>query len=203
VNGVMRQVKEERLLLMPANEIHRPIRQEIGQVSALGVFNRRLRGELKMHAGADNRLIKTALAGVVTLSVAEVPLAEHTRRVAGPLQGLGEGDFIERQPDDVVHRPQRAAAPVEPIDAADGIDAGAGAVLAAHERGAGGGAVWAAGIAAGKSDAACRHPINVGRFVILAAITTHVRIAKVVGENENDVRRPIRSATRKGTRQED
>ena len=119
--------------------------------------------------------------------VAQVPFAEHAGGVAGFLQRVGDRDLIERQCGDVIDGPQRAALPVEAIDAADGVDAGARAVLAAHQRGARRLAVRAAGVAARESHALGGQAVDVRRFVVLAAEAGDVGVAQVVGQDEDDV----------------
>ena len=89
---------------------------------------------------------------------------------------------------DVVDRPQRAALPVEAVDDADRVDAGARAVLAAHQRGPGGLAVRAAGVAVGEPHPLGGQAVDVRRLVVLAAEAADVGVAEVVGQDEDDIR---------------
>ena len=95
---------------------------------------------------------------------------------------LSSGSFVT-----LSDRPERAALPVEPVDAADGVHAGARPVLAAHQRRARRLAVRAAGVAAGEPHPLRRQAVDVRRLVILAAVTGDVGVAEVVGEDEDDV----------------
>jgi hypothetical protein len=119
--------------------------------------------------------------------LAEVPLAELGRGVAGLLQRLRERDGLRRERRDVVDRAQRAGAPVKAVDAADGVDAGAGAVLAAEQRRARRLAVGAAGVAVREPHSLAGQAVDVRRLVVLAAVGGDVGVAEVVGEDQDDV----------------
>ena len=131
VHAEVRQVQEERLVLVPLDEIDRAVRQKIGQVLTLRILGLRVGLEIEMPARRLNRLVEAALARMMLRTFAQVPLAEHAGRVAGLLQRVGDRDLVQRQPRDVIDRPQRPALPVEAIDVADGVDARPRPVLAA------------------------------------------------------------------------
>ena len=97
------------------------------------------------------------------------------------------GDLFERQLGDVVDGPQRAALPVEAVDSADRVDAGARTVLAAHQCGARRLAITAAGVAACESHSVLGEAVDVRRFVELAAEAGDVGVAEIIGQNEDDV----------------
>ena len=183
----VREVEEERAVLVAADEIHGLVGEKIAEVGALRITHLRVRDEIEMHAHRDDGLVEAALARMMCGVLAEVPFAEHAGGVAGLLEGLGDGDFVERQFRDVVHGPQRPALPVEAVDAADGVHAGARPVLAAHQRRARRLAIRA-GVGAGELHALRRHAVDVGRLVVLAAETGNIRVAEIVGEDEDDVR---------------
>ena len=87
----------------------------------------------------------------------------------------------------LIDGPERAGLPIEAVDAADGVDARSRAVLTAHERGAGGLAIRAAGVAVGEFHAAGGELIDVWGFVVFAAEAGEVGVAEIVGEDENDI----------------
>ena len=76
--------------------------------------------------------------------------------------------------------------PVKAVDAADGVDAGAGAVLAAHEGGAGGLAILGV-VMAGEFEALGSEFVDVRGLVVGAAEGAGVGVAEVVGHDEDDV----------------
>ena len=123
---------------------------------------------------------------MVAAAFAEVPFAEHGGGVAGGFKGLGEDGDVEGEAGDVVGGAEGAGLPVEAVDAADGVDAGAGAVLAAHEGGAGGLAVLGV-VVAGEFEALGGEFVDVRRLVVGAAEGAEVGIAEVVGHDEDDV----------------
>src|SRR5438309_2014091 len=151
MDGEMRQIKKERLILVAPYEIHRFISQEIGEVSALGILHGRVRHELEMCARTFYGFIESSLRRVIFWLQPEMPFAEHGRCVSGLLQPLGNRDLIQRQFRDIVHGAQRTTAPIKTVNAADGVNAGARHVLAAHQRGASWLAVGTAGLAAAKA----------------------------------------------------
>src|SRR6476660_6961062 len=104
-----------------------------------------------MLAHRGDRFVESAAARMILALLPEVPFAEEGGRVSGLLHRLSEGRDIQRQLLDVVHRPQRTRLPIEAVDTADRVNAGAWSVLAADECGAGRLAVWAAGVGARKS----------------------------------------------------
>src|SRR5688500_5234508 len=111
-----------------------------------------------------------------------MPLAEHGRCIASLLQGLREGDFVQRQPGDVIDRPQWPAAPIESLDTAHGVNAGARTVLATQKCGPCRLAIRSGGITAGETHALRGEAIYIGRFVILAAVTAEIGVAEIVGQ---------------------
>src|SRR5262249_22024607 len=112
----------------------------------------------------------------------------HPGRVARSLQRLRDGDFVQREFSDVVHGPQGPAWPLESVNAADGVNAGARTVLPAHQSGARGLAIRAASVAVREAHALRGQTVNVRCLVKLAAVAGHVRVAEIVGQNEDDVR---------------
>ena len=122
--------------------------------------------------------------------LAQVPFAEHAGGVTRLLHGLGDGDFFQGQFGDVVHGPQGTRLPLKAADAAHGVDAGAGGVLAAHEGGTCGLAVLAV-VMPRELHALGSEFVDVGRFVVFGAEAGHVSVAEVIRENEDDVWRAV------------
>ena len=182
----VREVEEERAVLVAADEIHGFVGEEIAQVGALRISDFRVGDEIEMHAHRDDGFIEAASARMMFGVFAEVPFAEHAGGVAGLFEGLSDGDFVERQFLHVVHRPQWPALPVEAVDVADGVDAGARPVLAAHQRRTRGLAIRA-GVGAGEFHPLRRHAVDVGRLVILAPETGNVCVAEIIGQDKDDI----------------
>jgi len=103
--------------------------------------------------------------------VAQVPLAENARDVAGALERLRNRGGLEG----------------EPLAFQDGVgDAIAKLVSSGHQRRPRGGA-RGADVKVGEPDALVMDPIDIGGLQHRIPVTRHVAIALVVGENENDV----------------
>src|ERR1041385_7866841 len=125
--------------------------------------------EIEMDSGTFDGLIESSFCRVIFRLEPEMPFAENCGGVPGVFQPLGDGDLVQRKFRDVVHGAQRTGLPIKAVNAADSIDARAGHVLAAHQRGSGRLAIRTAGLAAGKAYAIGGEPVYVRRFVILAA----------------------------------
>ena len=106
VHGEMRQIEEERPVLVPLDEIDRVIGEKISEILVLRIFRLRVRLETEIHAHRDDRLVEAARGGMMLGILAEMPFAEHRGSVAGLLQRLRDGDLVERQGRHVVHRTQ-------------------------------------------------------------------------------------------------
>src|SRR6185436_9923955 len=73
----MRQVEEERVILVPRDEVDGLVGEKVCQVLPLGVVGLRTCREIEMLAHADDGLIEASLTGMVVALLANVPLAEH------------------------------------------------------------------------------------------------------------------------------
>ncbi len=111
-------------------------------------------------------------------------------RVTGSLELFGDDVAVERQVRDIVDGPQRSHAPVEPIDPANGVDARASTVLAAHQRGPGRCAVLAV-VMVQQFHALLGQAIDMRRLVIPAAVAGEIGVTEVVGHDENNIRPPV------------
>ena len=195
VHAEVGQVQQERLILVALDEVDGLVRQEVRQVLALrvGRLGRRLKIEMAPR-GLDG-FVEAALRRVVFGRIAQMPLPEHRGRITRLLELVGEGVALEGELGDVVDRAQRPRPPVEAVDAADGVGAGAGAVLAGEEGRSRRRAVLAM-VVVGQPHALRGEPVDVRRFVIPAPEATEVGPAEVVGQHEDDVRRPVRGGER-------
>ena len=121
-----------------------------------------------------------------------VPLASEERGVPALPERFGHGDLFERHPVRVAGRQQHGVAVplfrlVAPARADVVGDAQANRVLAGHNAGAGRGADRTGGVGLGEAGAGLRQPVDVGRFVELAAVAAEVTPAEIVGQEEDDV----------------
>lgn len=102
----------------------------------------------------------------------EMPLADHSSPVARFLQALGDGKFIDRQ-----------------RNAAIRIQAEALLVASGKESGARGNALGCGDVTVSAACAIGCHIIEMWRLHILEqSLATKVRVAVIVGENDDDVR---------------
>jgi hypothetical protein len=186
----VRKIQKERLILVPRDEVDRAIRQKIRQILPLRHFNRRVRLEIKMRARRFNRLVEPPLRRMMLAVVPKVPLAEHPSRIAGCLERIGDGDFFQRQLLHIVHRPQRPAPPIEPVDAPHRVHARSRSILPREESRPRRLAIRPARIAVGESHALRRHAVQVRRPVILAAVAGEIRVPQVIRQDEHNVRPP-------------
>ena len=97
VNAEVRQVKEERAVLVSLDEIDRLVGEKVGEIRALVVWRLRVGREVEVLPHAHDGFVEAALARMIVAFLAEVPLAEHRRRIACRLQCLGQNGAIERQ----------------------------------------------------------------------------------------------------------
>src|SRR5262245_58781692 len=188
MNGEVVQAQKKWLILVSPDEIERLVGEKIGEVGPLWVVDRRLRDEVEVLAHGRDSLVEAALGGMVFPRLTKVPLAEQRCCVPGLLECLRHRDLFEGHLLDVVHRAERAALPVEAVDASDGIDTRARSVLSADESGARRLAVRPASVAGCETQALSGELVDVGRLVVLRALAAEVGPAEVVGENEDDVR---------------
>ena len=108
MHGVVRQVEEERLLLIRLDELHRLGGLAVGEEFAFGAFGQRgdlvrgvVTGRLSAGVAADVE-VEAVLLGIVSLVAllecrSEVPLADARGRVAGGFELFGQGDLLEGQ----------------------------------------------------------------------------------------------------------
>ena len=125
-------------------------------------------------------LVKAALSGSVTGSVAEVPFAKNAGDVARFCQVLGQGGGRGSQ-----------TFPATP-GVGDPILEG---VVARHQGGAGGGA-GRADVEVGEADTTCVQGIEVRGFQPRVAVASELGVALVIGEYQDDVRAAAREIAR-------
>ena len=186
VDAEVGQVEEEGGVFFALDEVEGFVGEEVGEVGVFGDVGLGVGLEVDVFAIGDEGLVEAAVAGVVATAFAEVPFAEHGGGVTGGFEGLGEDGDVEGEAGDVFGGAEGAGLPVEAVDAADGVDAGAGAVLAAHEGGAGGLAVLRV-VVAGEFESLGSEFVDVRGLVVGAAEGAGVGVAEVVGHDEDDV----------------
>ena len=127
-------------------------------------------------------MVVAALERAVIGQAAQMPLAEQRGAVSSRLQQRRQGRLGGRHPDilrrggDRLLQPDRQAVLVSPGDQGRACGRTHGGVsVALHE-----------------ADAIGRDPVDVRRRDIRAAVTGHVGIAEIIGQEEHDVRRHLR-----------
>ena len=197
VDAEVRQIEEKRPILFPRDVVHRAIREKVRQILAFRILRLGTSREIEVHPHAHDRLVEPALARRMRALLPDVPLAKHPRRIPRRLQRLRQDHAVERQLRDIVHRSQRPLAPVEPLHPAHRVDARARPILPAHQRRARRRAVLAM-VVVRKLHPLRRQPVDVRRLVILAPVGREVRVAEVVGHDENNIRFGRRGSQRDG-----
>ena len=129
-------------------------------------------------------LVEPLRERVVAIVDAEVPLADRSRPVARRLQPLGKRLLVERQPHQLRMLQLETLGDVvfvaEPLLVAAGEQAG--------PRGAADGAGDVAGRAPRTGPG---HRIEVRRRSVLAAVAAEFTVAKIIGHDDDHVRRPV------------
>jgi hypothetical protein len=178
-----RVVQEERVTLVPGDEVDGPVAHQVGAVLAVRVVEF-LAVDLQSGVGVPGRpagelpeavLVEPEVLGPVE-PAAELPLAGDPRRVPGLLEEVGEGDRVRLEP-------------AEPGVVAD-------VVLPGHELHPGRGA-QRLDVAVLEPHPAGGQPVQVRRLVRGAAVTPQALVPEVVGQDEHDVR-PVRRRERGG-----
>ena len=136
----------------------------------------------------DVGLVEAALMGAEAFAEADVPLADHESLVAALLEFLGEGGNAPRE-----------AEVSGGIGLGPGVGLEAEAVLvhARHEAGTGGRAIGVRRVTVGEAHTDRGEGVEVGgRDVGRVAVGSHVSVAEVVGEDEEDIWRARAEAQR-------
>jgi len=181
------EVEEEGGVLVIADELDGAVGEVVGEVGAGRDILLRIGMEVEMGTCGDEADVKAPGEGMMFSGFTEMPFSEDGGGVASGFEALGENRAVEGEFGDIIDGTEGTRAPVEAIDVADGVDARARAVLSGHESGAGRLAIGATGVGGCAAEAFAGHLIDVGRFVIAAAVTGEVGIAEVIGEDEDDV----------------
>jgi len=98
--------------------------------------------------------------------------------------------MLRREPDGCIAVAQR-------VDQPDGKTGG---IAPGHEGHAGRATDRAGGVVAGKAKSLAGEPIEVRRTIVRPAVAAQIAVAQVVGENENDVGRPVARRAEPGDR---
>ena len=190
VHGIVPEVKEERPAVILADQADGLVGQPIGQVLSRRPIRQRFdppRAEVAILrlppvAAADVH-VEAMLLGKVRL-LAQVPLADVPRAVARVLQSPGQTVLRQRQVVDVRRVDESPlgvrADPVRHTDA--------GRVSAGQEAGPARRADGAGRIGIRKPHALAGQPIEIRRLVEHAAVTAEILPAKIIDENEDEIR---------------
>ncbi len=188
------QVEEERLILVPLDELQGLRREQI--VRVLDALRRDAAGRVdRLDLVGQQYLLLVApeVVGIVVVGVgliqvaepvieallvrnarrlrlAEAPLADDAGRVAGPLEQLGHGD---------IRRPQR-----NPVVAAN---PGMSRVQPGHQAAPRRRTDRAAGVVIREDHPLGRHAVQIRRLNRLLPIAAQVPIPQIVGQNEDDI----------------
>ena len=201
VDRVVREVEEERLVLVCRDDFLGLSGEAVSQVFAVGRLLEATHESLLavLALAAERREVTHRRAGVVARDVdvealllrlealaAQVPLAHVRGDVTGGLEAFSKGNFFEREL--LVNDGPRKAL-VGPVSAA-GEPIGevqAGRILAGHNARARGRAHGARRVGVGELHALRRHTVEMRRAVKLAAITAEVALPEVINEEEDEV----------------
>ena len=198
MHGVVRQIKEERLLLVRLDELHRLGGFAVREEFAFGTLAQRgdlvrgvVTGRLSAGVAADVE-VEAVLLGIVSLVAllecrSEVPLADARGRVAGGFELFGQGDLLEGQellPIGDLQFGLGAAVAGDPVR-----EVQAGGIFAGQQGGPGGGADRAGRVAVGEADAILGQLVDVRRLVELASIAGEIGLSHVVDQDYDDVGR--------------
>ena len=122
-------------------------------------------------------VFKAAIERVKGGRRAQLPLAHYAGAIAGAFEVGGEGFFFHRQAKVSVKRG------VGDVD----FHAVAGGIAAGEQGGAGGAAGGVGDVTAGEHNALVGDAVYVGGFNIGSAVETHIVVAEVVHEYDDDV----------------
>jgi hypothetical protein len=197
VDGVVREIDEERFGLVGLDELHRLVGLAVGEEFTLGTFGqggdlvgREVAGRLAAGVAADVHVEAVFLRIISFVAFLQcgrqVPLADTGGRVAGGFKLFGEGDLFEGQeflPVGDLQLGLRALVAGDPVG-----DAQASWVLAGEERGAGRGADRARRVTIGEADAVLGQLVDMRSLVELAPVAGEVGLAQVVDQDDDDVR---------------
>ena len=180
VHAEVREVEQERFVLITPDEIDGFIGQPIRQIGVGRILRRRIHHEFIVLAHGHEGLVEASLGWMLGPGFADVPLPEQARRVTGLLELVGERVPVQRELRDVIDRAERTLRPIEAVGASDRIDPRAGAVLAAQQRRAGRRAVLTV-VVVGQAHPLRGEPVDIGRLVILAPEGAKIGPSEVVG----------------------
>jgi len=198
MHGVVRQIKEERLLLIRLDELHRLGGLAVGEELAFRTFGQGgdlvrgvVTGRLSAGVAADVE-VEAVLLGIVSLVAllecrSEVPLADARGRVAGGFELFGQGDLLEGQellPIGDLQFGLGAAVAGDPVR-----EVQAGGIFAGQQGGPGGGADRAGLVTVREADAILGQLVDVRRLVELASIAGEIGLSHVVDQDYDDVGR--------------
>ena len=191
VNGQERQIREERPVLVLADELHRLVHDALGGLRIVAVIGHGQVGfripELldALRAIAVGQLLGKTLRAGIKLAAAEMPLAREERRVAAVIaQRLGDRDLRERQ----VQRVRRGLQFFRAHSRNEIRDAEPRRILARHDAAARRRAHAARRVALREAHPAPGERVDVGRLVKCFRIErADVHVAEIVGEDEHDV----------------
>ena len=202
VHGVVPQAEEERTMAVIIDVLEGLVGETVGEVLALGPVNEGLdavRREVARRAGvvtAGDVDVEALLLRPPRL-VAEVPLADEARGIAGLLERLRQRPLLQRQ-----EAPAPRADHLQPrlggLAEQRGIrlrrempgrrgDLEARGVLARHDARPGRRAQRVGGVGVGEQHTPSRQPLEVRRLIVPAAVDRAVHPAHVVGEDHDDV----------------
>ncbi len=185
VDGVMREVDEERTVFILFDEVAGGARHRVETFGILRLIA--LLIGIGTRVVADVEALRFRLAAAF---VAEMPLAEMRGRISGIAQRFGHGDLLWRKFLRVGDRNHAHQLARSTKSAVDGVDAVARRVLARHQARAARRAIGSGGVGVTKHHALRGEFIDVRGFVEVAALIADVAPAEVIREDEEDVRRP-------------
>ena len=178
MHQVHRVVEEERLVLVPPDEIEGEVLDDIGAIGPFGqVQDLAVLVVLRFPIPAAGRVVGEEFVKTpVARQLAQLPpFAGLSRGIAGLLHEPGHGVFVGRL------RSRPAAAP-----RLVGQPAGAKGVAPGHQQAARRPAQGRR-VARAETQAGCRQGVDVRRLVLVGAVATDAVDAQIVGKDEDDV----------------
>ena len=193
VDRVERQVEQERIASVLVEDFQRCVCQDLRQVRALGIIaepgiieGSEIAAARRTDGPATYIDIKALVLGPILLLGAEVPLTEKCRLVAMLLQGLGQGDFLQRHL--IIER--RRVEPARPLAAEPVGRTGARWILTRHYAEPCRTAYRIGRVAAGKVHAGTRQPVYIRRLVeAVGIIGADIHPSVVIDEEEHEIER--------------
>ena len=191
VHGIEREIQEERLVLVPVDVSHRLPREVVGEVfsghravaiTQHGAWLLEIRVIAAAAAEEAVEMIEAPRVGVELRRIADVPLADRDRGVAGCLQVIAQRLLLDSQAHELGIDTRRwFVGEIElvavTLRVAPGQDAGPRRAAERRRH-----------VGIGIGHAVGRDRVDIGRHHFSAILETEIGVARVVGQDHDDIR---------------